>query len=646
MKRYCAILIVLSILFACGTTAFADDSASSAASGDWLCTVADGEVTVTGYRGASKNITIPSKLNGLPVTAVGRAAFYRSAVETVSFPSSVREIGWWAFYGARSLKSVGFSDGLQRVDFGAFMNCPALKEAELPTTVFEIGSDAFGVSCATVTGVQDYPEERRVSRQSYSTDRFFVIRGWSGTAAESYARRQALTFSYTDTLRFGDVNDDGMIDAADLTMTESRDLTEKQRRSADLNADGFCDEADTALLLEYLSGRTAYCDLPAASFDKPVQNRLYGKKMYCDGDSIAKGTGTDTFGSDFASYCHYIGDRYGMDYVDKAVGGTTLARVKENPITDRECILDRVLKLRGSYDVILLDGGFNDMFLHVKAGKVTADSDRGGKYDETTTLGALEKICYFLNKNYKDAVKLFVLCHEYDIDSQPDLWAGMKRALDKWDIPYVDIIEETDFTAVNKEINNQYFFFDDEKGTADELHPLAYPHISVYGKCVEKKLSELMAQREPLTLSDESLSLAKGESAYVSVSESVSWTSSDESVVSVQDGFVTANSTGTAYVRAETTDGRIAAVRVDVQRNPLCVYLNRSAAALDPFEGTRLVPSFLKGTVSHTVTYTSSDESVAAVFADGTVLARSRGSATITCKLSNGVKTTCEVIVQ
>ena len=34
------------------------------------------------------------------------------------------------------------------------------------------------------------------------------------------------------------------------------------------------------------------------------------------------------------------------------------------------------------------------------------------------------------------------------------------------------------------------------------------------------------------------------------------------------------------------------------------------------------------------------------VFADGTVLARSRGSATITCKLSNGVKTTCEVIVQ
>ena len=63
MKRYCAILIVLSILFACGTTAFADDSASSAASGDWLCTVADGEVTVTGYRGASKNITIPSKLS-------------------------------------------------------------------------------------------------------------------------------------------------------------------------------------------------------------------------------------------------------------------------------------------------------------------------------------------------------------------------------------------------------------------------------------------------------------------------------------------------------------------------------------------------------------------------------------------------------
>lgn len=87
-------------------------------------------------------------------------------------------------------------------------------------------------------------------------------------------------------------------------------------------------------------------------------------------------------------------------------------------------------------------------------------------------------------------------------------------------------------------------------------------------------------------------------------------------------------------------------MHVEVKQSPLCVYLNRNAAALNLFEGTRLIPEFLEGTVSHSVTYLSSDENVAVVYADGSVVARSRGTATITCKLSNGVKTTCEVIVQ
>ena len=656
MKKYIAILLILTILIgSVGTTAFAENGAA-VQSGDWRYTVADGEATVTGYSGREKAVSVPDSLDGYPVTVIGRAAFYRASFETVSLPPTVREIGWWAFYGAKSLKTLTLFDGLQRVEFGAFLNCPSLREVELPSTVCYIGADAFGVRCETVTGVPDYPSSRLVSTQSYSTDYSFLVHGWSGTAAENYAKTRAIGFESLGTLHFGDINADGVIDASDILLIENQDapMTEVQRRSADLNCDGKADAADAELLGDYLSGRTAYHELPAASFDVPLQSWLYGKSMYCDGDSIAKGTGTDTFGTDFSSYCHYIGNRYGMNYVDRAVGGTTLARVRENPITDRESILERVLQMRDSYDVILLDGGYNDLFVHAKAGEVTAASDKSGKYDETTTLGALEKICYFLNKNYKDAAKLFVLCHEYDYDGQDALWDSMKQALDKWEIPYLDMREETDFTAVNSEINNQYFFCNDSEKEADELHPLEYPHVKVYGKCVEKKLNALFAQRNPLTLSCDSLSLAKDESERVTVSADsydsfdsgmLRWTSSDTDVVSVQDGYVTANEVGTAYIRAETEDGRIAAVRVEVKQNPLCVYLNRSAAALRPFEGTRLIPEFLEGTVSHSVTYSSSDESVAAVSADGLVTALSRGTATITCKLSNGVKTECEVIV-
>ena len=127
MKKYIAILMILTILTgSTGTTAFAENGSASQ-SGDWLYTLSDGEATVTGYSGGAKAVSVPDTISGCPVTAIGRAAFFSASFETISIPASVREIGWWAFYGARSLKKLTLTDGLQRVDFGAFINCPSLR---------------------------------------------------------------------------------------------------------------------------------------------------------------------------------------------------------------------------------------------------------------------------------------------------------------------------------------------------------------------------------------------------------------------------------------------------------------------------------------------------------------------------------------
>ena len=100
MRRYLAALMILTILIcSVGTTAFAE-SGSVSQSGEWQYTLTDGEATVTGYSGSAKAVSVPDRLNGYPVTAIGRAAFYRASFDTVSIPSSVREIGWWAFHGA------------------------------------------------------------------------------------------------------------------------------------------------------------------------------------------------------------------------------------------------------------------------------------------------------------------------------------------------------------------------------------------------------------------------------------------------------------------------------------------------------------------------------------------------------------------
>ena len=123
------------------------------------------------------------------------------------------------------------------------------------------------------------------------------------------------------TLHFGDVNADGQINAKDMILIQNYinggRLSTPEKFNSDLDCDGSVGESDLELLRSYISGKISLYDIPANSFRKPEQSWLYGRTMYCDGDSIAKGTGTDTFGSAFSSYCHYIGDSYGMDYEDQ-----------------------------------------------------------------------------------------------------------------------------------------------------------------------------------------------------------------------------------------------------------------------------------------------------------------------------------------
>ena len=654
MKKIVAFLMTLILGLSCAVSAFAADDASS---GDWLYTVRDGEAVVTGYSGSDTTVAVPTTLGGHTVTQIGTAAFYRSKIEKLSIPSTVREIGWWAFYGSTKLSEVTLSRGLGKISFGAFLNCSSLRGIEVPPTVYSIGSDAFAVNCRTKTGIPDVLNDRRVGEQYYSVNTSFVIKGYSGTAAEKYAEDNKLVFSGSDALTFADINSDGEIDGQDIILIENYinggRLSTLEKLNSDLDCDGSVTENDLELLRSYISGKTSLYDLPANSFDAPEQSFLYGKKLYSDGDSVAKGTGTDTFGKGFHSYAYYLAEKYGMDFTTNAVGGTTLAKVRDNPLSSGTSILERVLLMRKDYDVILLDGGFNDIFLKVKPGEVTPDSNKSGFYDVTTTAGALEQICYFLTKNYKDAVKLFVLCHDCD-DRQPLYWELLRKVLDKWEIPYVDISKETDFRAVNKEINNQYFYCNDDKDVGDEIHPVAYAQDKVYGELVENKLNELFAAKNAISADKAKIDIAKGETAALTVSSGgktysgeLSWTSSDEDVVTVsQSGEVTAVAIGQAMIRAETPDGQIVGFEVDVKQNPLCFYLNKTDATLAKNQHMSLIPAFLEGTAAQDISYESSDSSVAQVSGDGVVTAKRGGNAVITCKLSNGVKTGCLVRVR
>ena len=663
MKKLASILISITILFSVipyiTVANAAVDTNDTYSDGDWQYKYQDDNtVSVIGYNGKAENIQIPANFDGCDVTSVSSTAFYSSHIKKISIPDTVTEIGWWAFYGCKNLSHVSFGNRLKTIGYGAFMNCTQLKSIEIPPTISIIGDDAFAVSCTVNTNVFDPTLNKKVSTQKYYTDSSFKIIGYSGTYAEKYATDHLLYFSSIDKVNYGDINCDGKIDDKDTSLisrylSNNIALSQIQLCNADIDNDLEVTENDKQLLEKYISNDISYYTLPAVKNLYASPDYLSGKSMYCDGDSVAFGTGTNTFGNDCFSYCHYIAQKYNMDMQNKAVSGTTLAKIKSRTKDSNKSILERVTNMNGNYDIILLEGGFNDLFEKVKIGTVTPDDDRSGNYDEYTTAGALESICYFLQKNYRDSTKLFVLCHKLcNKERQPEYWNVIKEILKKWEIDYIDLSEETQLTNINKEISTQYFRLKNNKG--DGVHPLVYTNQKIYGPYIAQKLNSMLQEQTSLTIADSEINMGFLESYHIEPCYSsyvgknnIRWTSCNDTVATVdKNGLITACGIGSTTIKGCSSDGKTVSLTVNVKLMPVDLKLNKSELSLKCGENFTLNGTVLDGTASLTKTFDTSDNSVADVSENnGNITAIAPGTATITCRTSNGVKARCIVTV-
>ena len=106
-----------------------------------------------------------------------------------------------------------------------------------------------------------------------------------------------------------------------------------------------------------------------------------------------------------------------------------------------------------------------------------------------------------------------------------------------------------------------------------------------------------------------------------------------------EDGIVTAKKCGSAIIRA-TADGVNAKCTVTVKKPSLS--LNRSSISLYPEDSFQLVASCSS---TRPLTFRSSASAVASVDESGRIIARKKGTATITVKV-DGVSRTCKVTVK
>ncbi|MCM1133007.1 MAG: leucine-rich repeat protein [Ruminococcus flavefaciens] len=220
------------------------------------------------------DIYIPETIDGYTVTGIGGMAFAgQTSAEKVVIPDTVRSLGNSSFMGCNSLREVVIGTGITSLPDDCFFACSALRSVELPYTLESIGNETF-FGCLlldlyvpdSVYSIGENAFGKNTDPHSNETVNIygFLVRGVSGSFAETYSAVNHIDFIDMSDYRAGDVNGDGMVDASDasnilneyakLSTGIASGFTKKQNIVGDMNSDGMIDAGDASAVLEIYAG--------------------------------------------------------------------------------------------------------------------------------------------------------------------------------------------------------------------------------------------------------------------------------------------------------------------------------------------------------------------------------------------------------
>ena len=204
---------------------------------------------------------------------IGYAAFNAHACEAIILPDTLRYVGGNAFSGT-VLKAIHLNDGLRVLEESAFFSYGAGKGVTIPESVTYLGTHCLGY----------YPPEPDDPFVGSETIPGFVIYGESGTAAETYANENGITFR------------------ANAGCTSHEYVTETM--SATCQTGGFTRKTCTLCGYVEVSGKTAAGTHKAtanAAIDATCTRPGYTGGTHCAacGEQLTKPTQTAALGHDW-----------------------------------------------------------------------------------------------------------------------------------------------------------------------------------------------------------------------------------------------------------------------------------------------------------------------------------------------------------
>lgn len=111
--------------------------------GDFAYIVTNNEVKLTSYEGFSGTISIPSQINGVPVTTLGAQLFRFSSASNIIIPVSIKNIEDLAFQNCTNLNTISIPSNVTNIGNNAFQECKKLKEISLPAGITKVSWAMF-----------------------------------------------------------------------------------------------------------------------------------------------------------------------------------------------------------------------------------------------------------------------------------------------------------------------------------------------------------------------------------------------------------------------------------------------------------------------------------------------------------------------
>ena len=237
-KRWTSLILAVAIVVQLIMPAIPQVHASQSAGGDifydfdygsWTLTLT-GSGPMQDYRSEAPwkadpiyHVVIGEGITYIGYDAFGTAAYdygrFEGYVKTVSLPSTLNEIGRYAFVGNPDLKEIDLPEGLVTIGEGAFSSC-GLREVTLPTTLKTLGNYAFN-SCVNLTKIVIPASVTSIGQYAFSScSSKLVIYGYEDSYAKTYAEERGITFQVIKEEVFeGTCGDDARWSFADGVLT-------------------------------------------------------------------------------------------------------------------------------------------------------------------------------------------------------------------------------------------------------------------------------------------------------------------------------------------------------------------------------------------------------------------------------------------